>query len=152
MKNIFKTLSVIFVTLSLIACTKEPHKSDNELPVTSDNISGTWELSEISGEPLADGLFMYLELVRRDKVFSFYENISGSHNVTVHKSGHFDFFGERVISFLYDNSISSYGKRYEIISLTEDKMVWVREDNRDEVSVYVRCESIPELPGISDNK
>lgn len=152
MKNIFKTLSIVFVILSLAACTKETTVSDNQLPVTSDNISGTWQLSEFNGSPLADGLYMYLELVRRDRKFSFYENISGSENVTVPKSGRFDFFGDRVISFLYDNSMSSYGKKYEIVSLTKDRMVWVRQDNKDEVSVYVRCETIPELPGLTDNK
>lgn len=152
MKNIFKTLSVLFVALSLIGCSKEGKINSDELPVTSDNISGTWKLSTIDSEPLPDGLYMYLELIRRDKKFSFYENISGSINGRpVQKTGRFDFFGDRIISFLYDNSMSSYGKKYEIVSLSEDRMIWVREGD-GEVSVYVRCSEIPQLPGLSDDK
>ena len=136
-------LMVSFMALAFACAKDEPAVPAME--VTPNNISGTWKLQEINGTPVADGLFMYLELIRRDKKFAFHENISGSQTVVNHRTGRFDIFEGDVITFLYDGSMSEYGKKYQITELTENKMVWVREDDKDEISVYVRCESIPEL-------
>lgn len=144
MRRFLKIALMALLLAAGTACTKEENKTSQYLDVTSNNIAGTWTLSEWNGEPLADGLFMYIELIRRDRKFAFYENMTGTSNVTTKKTGYFDLFDEDVITFLYDNSQTQYGKRYIISELTADRMVWTMEDNPDEVSVYIRCTAIPE--------
>lgn len=112
------------------------------LPVTANNISGTWQLSEQSGAPLADGLYVYLDIVRRDTEFTLYDNI-GTFMTDV-KTGVYSVDTQTgTISGKYDHSLGDWAHSYVISELTADRMVWTAEDDPEEVSVYVRIDSIP---------
>lgn len=140
MKNIFNILLLVPFLALAFACAKEDGAKIGVLEVNPNNISGNWSLKEMNNKPLPEGLFMDLEIIRRDKKFSYTENISGSETVQTKKTGRFDLTEDGVISLLYDSSMSQYGKSYKIVELEPDKMVWVCQDGSEEVFTFVRTE------------
>ena len=53
----------------------------------------------------------------------------------------------------YDYGIGDWNHQYIVTDLDADSMVWTAKDNPEDVSLYVRCESIPdEVTGGSDNE
>lgn len=145
MKHLLKIAFALVLLSVPFACTKEEAQVSPFLEVTTNNISGTWTLSEWNGKPLSEGLFFYIEIVRRDKLFTTYENITGSSTVTVTRTGRYDLYDGDIITGIYDNSLNEYWMhKYVISELTGDRMVWTATDDPDEVMVYVRCDSVPE--------
>ena len=64
--------------------------------------------------------------------------------MTCRYSGTYGISDGNVIKGIYDNSIYTYWAHdYEVSGLTGDRMVWTATDNPEDVSVYVRVDSIP---------
>ncbi len=144
MKPILK-IALFATIIACISCTKDTEPQVTYKNVTPDSISGAWQLKELYGQPLADGLFMYVELTRRDKLFTIYENMNGTGEVTVVYTGRYDLYEDNVINGIYDNMIYEYWDHsYTISELTDDRMVWTATDDPEEVQVYVKVDSVPE--------
>lgn len=145
MKKILKfgILAVLAVS-ALCSCTDENTAEEVVyLPVTANNISGTWQLAEQAGAPLAEGAYVYLDIVRRDTEFTVYEKV-GTFATDI-DTGIYSIDEETgVISGRYDHSYTDWNHSYVISELTADRMVWTATDDATDVSVYVRVDSIPE--------
>ena len=143
---LFFSLMLAFVTVS--CSDKDKDVADPTLEVTANNIQGTWELVEWNGMPMAEGSYVYLELTRRDRRFTIYQNqdsflnrkIEGDYNIIYEDGvgsiirGQYDFNGE-------------WSHRYIVTNLTANSMTWVALDDPENVQVFQRSE-LP--PGIGE--
>lgn len=146
MKNFFKIVLFSFIFAVAGACDDDNQAIDSTLPVTTNNIAGTWQLAQWNGAPLADNSYVYLQLIRKDKLFKLYQNLD-SFQLRV-LTGRFNLTDDEqlgtVIRGQYDHGTGDWQHRYIIRDLTADRMVWVALDDPEDISVYVRCDAIPE--------
>lgn len=145
MKKIMKSgFLAALALLALCSCSDEPVAPEvTYLPVTASNISGTWQLSEQSGAPLAGDAYVYLDIVRRDTEFTIYTN-TGTMTTDV-MTGIYHINEETgVISGRYDHYVGDWTHSYAISELTSDRMVWTAVDDPEDISVYVRVDSVPD--------
>ena len=113
------------------------------LDVTPNNIAGEWKLVEWDGTSLNDSTYMYLELVRKEKKFTIYQNfdsmgdmphvVTGTFNIETHAE-----LGA-VIRGLYDYDEGVWAHDYEVNELTDESMIWVAVDDADFVQKWIRC-------------
>ncbi len=148
MKKILKLTALVLAALFVTtACDKGPiTEAEESLPVTITNVIGNWQLAGWQGKPLAEGLYSYITLERKDQKFTLYQNMdpeqslvtTGRYNIIV------DADGKAVIRGLYHYSMGQeWNNRYEITTLTHQNMVWQAVGNPDETMVYTRVDSIP---------
>ena len=146
MKKWFRTALLLATVVALGACSDKEEYTDPGLEVTVSNIAGIWKLATWNdGTSLADGTYVYMELTRRDRTFTLYENLDSF--IATRKSGVYNIEIDEdlgaVIRGQYDYGNGDWRHRYIITSLTADTMVWVAKDDAADVSVYERCEAIP---------
>lgn len=147
MKKLLKLTAVLSVMLTVIACGKyDDTPAEPLLDVTANNISGTWKLTEWNGSSMDNGTYVYIEFTRRDQRFTIYQNqdsfmarkIEGDYNITTDES-----LGA-VIRGRYDYGNGDWRHRYIVRNLTASSMTWIAVDDSGDVSLYERCESVPE--------
>lgn len=149
MKNFLKsTLLLLFAATAFTGCEKDKSYEDPGLEVSLYNISGTWKLASWNnGAELAEGSYVYLELAYRDgNTFTIYQNldsfgprrITGSYNLYTDES-----LGS-VIRGMYDYENGDWTSRYIIRDLYADRMTWIATDDAGNVSIYERCDGIPQ--------
>ena len=148
MKKILILLSII--TLSAVSCGKiimtEPEDAP-QLEVNAHNISGQWELVQWNGEYLAEGTYVYLDIVRNDKTYTMYQNMDSFTNVPHVITGSYylstDVELGAIIRGSYDHDNGEWAHRYNIISLTANEMFWVATDDLAFSQKFVRVDAIP---------
>lgn len=141
----FLTFAVLsLAAVALWSCDDETTNADPEFKPSAHTISGTWELAVWRGAPLAEGSYVYIEFIRKDRLFKMYDNIDSS-NARL-RTGTFEIDpATDIIRGLYDYSLGQeWAHRYVISEFSSDRMVWTAQDDPEEVSVYVRCASIPD--------
>lgn len=156
MKNIFVYL-MLAMTFALSACSDDDEMAVSPyLPVTYANIAGTWQLTEWNGEELGEGRYCYLVINRKanddgNRTLEIYMNIDSdkSHHITsIYELKDDDEMDEEpttaIISGMYDHSAGFWNNSYLVNQVDATRMVWTVTDDAEDVSVYVRCESIPE--------
>ncbi len=148
-----KRIAIIFaVVMAAISCQKPAEEENVQLPVNYNNVSGTWKLDAYDGNSLDEGVFQYINFERKAvenspfRTFQEYSNIASQYPVK--KEGRYLLSeteeGKDVIEGLYPNELSKeWNHKYIIVLLTEEKMVWVAQDDPSVENVYVRAE-IPE--------
>lgn len=145
MKQLLRLAALMSVMMAAVSCGKESGSGSAEIEVSYHNVSGTWVLERWSGGDLSDGLYLYMELTRRDRRFTLYENM---HTAYAHKTtGDYYIYvdeslGCSVIRGMYDYTHNYWSHRY-IVSVTENEMTWTATDDAGDVSVYRRCSGIP---------
>ncbi len=142
-----KKIAIILVALmAAIACEKTTETVE-KLKVTYNDVAGSWKLVSFDeGNNIGDGTFHYINLDRRTKEFQTYSNLNSQY--PVRKIGEYQLSeteeGDNIIRGLYTMEVSKeWDHKYVITELTEDRMVWVAQDDNGIVNVYVRAE-IPE--------
>ena len=148
MKKILILLSII--TLSAVSCGKiimtEPEDAP-QLEVNAHNISGQWELVQWNGEYLAEGTYVYLDIVRNDKTYTMYQNMDSFTNVPHVITGSYHLSTDvelgAIIRGTYDHDSGEWSHRYNIISLTANEMFWIATDDLSFSQKFVRVDAIP---------
>ena len=148
MKKILILLSII--TLSAVSCGKiimtEPEDAP-QLEVNAHNISGQWQLVQWNGETLAEGTYVYLDIVRNDKTYTMYQNMDSFTNVPHVITGSYHLSTDvelgAVIRGTYDHDSGEWSHRYIIQGLTADEMFWVATDDLSFSQKFVRVDNIP---------
>ena len=147
-KNWFYLLLMLF-SVAFVACSEDEEEYvEPQLDVTLHNVSGEWKLqSWANGQPLAEGSYLYLELVRKDATFAIYDNLDSFQTTLTTGVYYFDTDPAvgTIIRGVYDYGRGDWNHRYIIRSLTAREMVWVATDDPRDVSVYVREEIPAEL-------
>ena len=148
MNRIITLLIAMAAALMLSAC--DPNDLSQPvtyLEVNAHNISGTWELAEWNGTALAEGTYVYLDIVRNDRTYTMYQNLDTFKDVPHILTG--SYFIETdpeygaVIRGNYDHDSGDWAHRYIVRNLTENEMTWIAKDDGTFVQKFVRVDSIP---------
>lgn len=133
----------ILTTLALAGCSKDGERGPEYLEVNKNNISGKWELVEFNGQPLAEGTYMEIELVRNDETFTINQNFDSfqdiPHTVTGRYSLSTDVERGVVIDGVYDHDAGFWSHSYVISELTAGSMVWTAYDSPDFTQEFRRA-------------
>ncbi len=141
-------MALLLCGVFAMACDDDKQPVDPYLNVTANNLAGTWRVAAWHGEPLAEGSFVYLEFVRKDQLFKLYQNLDSFGPVI--RSGRFSIttdekLGASVLSGDYDHSLNAtWAHRYVVRDLTKTSMTWIVTTDESDVTVYERCDAIPE--------
>lgn len=148
MKNLLKISLLLLFAFGLTACDDDKSYEDPGLEVSLYNLSGTWKLNSWNnGEALADGSYVYLELSYRDgNKFTIYQNLDsfGPRRITGVYNIYTDDALGSIIRGMYDYENGDWAHRYIVRNLFSDRMTWIATDDARNVSVYTRCEGIPQ--------
>lgn len=141
-------MSIIALAFSSVSCEKEENNvQPQQLEVNAHNISGQWELVQWNGSPIADGTYVYLDIVRNDKTYTMYQNMDSFTNVPHVITGSYvlstDVELGAIIRGTYDHDCGEWSHRYVIKSLTSNTMEWVATDDASFTQTFIRVESIP---------
>ncbi|MDE5690995.1 MAG: lipocalin family protein [Alistipes sp.] len=145
MKNLFK---IALLTLALAVCgaCDDDDNVQTRLTPNANNIAGTWQLAQFSGQTLGEGTYVYIEFIRKETKFEMYQNLDSFLPRLL--TGRFGIREEEgtgyIIEGLYDYGTGFWNHEYLIGELTADRMVWTALDDPEDVQVYVRCDGIPE--------
>ena len=133
MNRIKSILAVLAVAMLAIACQKETAPAVVYLDVTPNNISGNWQLVEWNGQQLDAGTYFFIELVRKDKEFTIWQNFdsmsSYPHQVTGNYNLETDVEKGVIIIGKYDFDGGFWSHDYEVNDLTANQMTWVAVDD-----------------------
>ena len=139
---IFAVLSLAVALMS--SCDDKVHI--NPLEVTNNNIAGTWYLAEWNGAPLAEDSFVYIEFIRKDAEYVMYQNLDSFSPRK--RTGRFSIYTDNELGAIirgdYDYGAGEWAHRYIVTDFTRESMVWTAKDDRSDISVYKRCDGIPE--------
>lgn len=146
-----KTFFPLLAALALVSvsCEKNatPEPEEPQLEVNANNISGKWELVEWNDAELAEGTYVYIELVRNDRTYTMYQNLDSFSDVPHVVTGSYyidtDVELGAVIRGNYDHDSGDWAHRYIVKSLTATTMIWVAKDNENFVQKFKRVDSIP---------
>ena len=155
MNRIKRFLSVSFAALAAmtaISCETEEQRVPEpvQLEVNANNISGKWQLVEWNGAALAEGTYVYLDIVRNDKTYTMYQNLDSFTGVPHVVTG--SYFIETdpelgaIIRGNYDHDSGDWAHRYIVKSLTVTQMVWVAKDDETFIQIFDRVDVIPVAP------
>lgn len=153
--NMRKILNYLLMAaiLAFTACNDDDAPIQEAIPVTYANIAGTWKLESWNDHPTSDDRYCYLVIERRAdeengrRPLTMYLNIDSdkSHRETsTYELTEDEELGGTIISGMYDFGAGFWTNSYLISELTADRMVWIVTDDPADVSVYVRCNEVPE--------
>jgi hypothetical protein len=150
MKKILTFISIIALAFTAMSCEKEQNDAQpQQLEVNANNISGQWELIQWNGTSLAEGTYVYLDIVRNDKTYTMYQNMDSFSNVPHVITGSYYLYTDvelgAVIRGSYDHDLGEWSHRYVIKSLTADEMLWVASDAPAFTQKFRRVSTIPVL-------
>ena len=139
----------VLAAMAAISCETEEERVPEpvQLEVNANNISGKWQLVEWNGAGLAEGTYVYLDIVRNDKTYTMYQNLDSFTNVPHVVTG--SYFIETdpelgaIIRGNYDHDSGDWSHRYIVKSLTDVQMVWVAKDDETFIQIFDRVDTIP---------
>ena len=153
MKKWFKIMVAATLALAAWSCGEPEKPAEPQLPITSANIAGVWQLTEWQGEAVSEDMVVYIDFVNVGRTYTLYQNvdssvidaITGTYNLYTNKSG------QSILTGLYDYSDSTeWSNRYVVSSLTATTMVLkvytegATSTAGAESFVYKKCDSLPE--------
>lgn len=149
-----KTFFPLLAAMALVSvsCEKNemPEPEEPQLEVNANNISGKWELVEWNEAELAEGTYVYIDLVRNDRTYTMYQNLDSfadaPHVVTGSYYIETDVEFGAVIRGNYDHDSGDWAHRYVVKSLTATTMIWVAKDNENFIQKFSRVDSILVAP------
>jgi hypothetical protein len=147
MKNLFKNIAIFFVVFSFAACSNDDVDfAPKSLEVTPHNMSGYWMLSEYNGQEIPEGLFCYVEYIRKNRKFVMYQKFDSMYprRITGVFSIEKDKYGKYILSGKYDYGMGEWNNKYFVTELLESSMILTADSENAEISKYIRCNEIPE--------
>ena len=126
MKRIISLIAVIALSAAVISCDKKDlsELQPVQLEVNAHTISGQWQLQEWNGEELAEGTYVYLDIVRNDKTYTMYQNMDSFTDVPHVLTGSYHLYTDEefgaIIRGNYDHDGGEWAHRYSITNLTEN--------------------------------
>ena len=146
MKRLLRFASLLALVCAVAACEKTTETPEPVLDVTANNISGVWRLAGWNDKGLAQGAYVYIEFTRRNTEFTIYENLDSfsARKITGRYNIYTDEEHGAIIRGQYDYGNGDWQHRYIVRSLTKTSMTWIALDDADDISVYERCDGVPD--------
>lgn len=152
MKHTLKTVFILSLFL-FMSCSKDG-TGDISAPVVINyaGIAGTWQLAEWQGRQLTEDRYCYLVIERTPdeetgtRALTMYQNIDSSKSRRIESFYTLteDEHGNVYIGGYYAFGGGSWNASYLIQSLDETRMTWIVDGDESDVSVYTRCDSVPD--------
>lgn len=149
MKLIQKLWSVaLLVSPLFVGCDNETERNDKPVAaVTYYLMNGSWQLTELNGDALAEETYMYVEFNRTEHSFDIFTNIGSMYGR--HTTGIFvieqDEYENYILSGSYDNGVGDWNDSYRVEAAEGgEKMLW-QGKTTNEYMAFERIESIPEI-------
>ena len=146
MKNFLKATAILFVVLCFGACSNDIGDLEpKSLEVTPNNISGYWVLAERNGMEIPEGVFCYIEYIRKDRKFVMYQKLDSMYprEITGVYSIENDKYGKAILCGKYDYGMGEWNNKYYVTELLENSMTLTADSENAEICKYVRCNEIP---------
>lgn len=145
MKTIFRFTLLALIVTAFCAC-DDDKSYVAPLDVTPNNLAGTWQLAQWNGAPLAEGSYVYIEFIRKDQKYVMYQNLDsfGARKLTGRFAIETDEELGAIIYGNYDYSAGDWQHRYIVTDFSKTQIIWTAKDDRSDISVYERCDGIPE--------
>lgn len=144
MKYVLNLIFCVALLGAFTACNKENNVEQTVITLTPADLDGTWYLKDLNGEPLDEGLYVYITFDRKERTFVMYENIASmySHKTT----GTFSIVQDEelgsIISGEYDYEQGVWNE-YVVKEMDGSSLSLCLKDNPEDISVYTRCEEVP---------
>mgnify|MGYP003397738016 CR=1 FL=1 len=152
MSNMKRYLTILIAALALCSCNKPNLDQSHALiDVTPTSLAGVWMLESFDGgNTLAEGDFVYIEFVRSDRSYTLYQNVGSMYTQTMRGNYFIENDPElgAVIRGNYGTEEYNYfdwSHRYIVEMWADGIMRWTAKDDREDISVYVRVEKLPEM-------
>ena len=145
MKRFLKTIALMLVLTGVFSCSPEEDLTPQSLEVTPNNISGVWKLADVNGQALPEGVYCYIEFVRRDRTVTMYQKFDSMYPrcITGVYSIEKDPYKGYVLSGEYDYGMGEWNNDYIVTSLYETTMTLTADNETGEISKYERCDEVP---------
>ena len=145
MKTFLKTIALMLVLTGVFSCSPEEDLTPQSLEVTPNNISGIWKLADVNGKALPEGLYCYIQFVRKDRTFTMYQKFDSMYPRRL--TGLFDITKDDYKGYIlggkYDNGVGDWNNSYVVTSLYEESMQLTVDAENGDVCNYVRCNEVP---------
>ena len=145
--KLIRIITVIAASLLMLACANKETPAVEYLDVTANNLSGNWKQVEWRGSELVESSYFYMTIVRKDQLFTFYQNVDSMSDMPHVITGRFNIETDQELGAIilgeYDHVGEYWSHRYIVKDLTPDSMTWVAVDDSAETKKFVRVESIP---------
>lgn len=146
MKTFLKIMVFMFVLSVTTGCSQDEDSAPEALEATPNNVSGIWSLSEVDGKPLPEGLFCYIEFIRRERTFVMYQKFDSMYprRLTGEFSITNDEYKGNILDGKYDYGMGNWNNSYIVTSLFKESMVLTADSEDGEICKYVRCNEVPD--------
>lgn len=144
-------ITLLFAALALCSCVKNEAKQGEPLvDVTPVNLAGVWELTSFdNGATLQEGDYVYISFELTDRAYTIYQNIGTMYGEK--RSGHYFVDTDPMLGAVIRGNYGTdeynffdWSHRYKV-ELRASTMRWTATDDSQNVSVYTRVESLPDL-------
>lgn len=146
MRKLFRLVLATMLLLAVAGCESNEDIGSHYLEPNYTNIAGIWRLSSWNGAEQTDSPYMYLVLDRGERTIEIYQNLDSgkSRYITGTYRLNKDEDGNITIKGTYDHASGFWAHDYFVTEMSSEKMSWITTDNPNDVSVYMRCDEIPE--------
>lgn len=144
-------ITLLFAALALCSCVKnEAEQGEPLVDVTPVNLAGVWELTSFdNGATLQEGDYVYISFELTDRAYTIYQNVGTMYGEK--RSGHYFVDTDPMLGAVIRGNYGTdeynffdWSHRYKV-ELKASTMRWTATDDSQNVSVYTRVESLPDL-------
>ena len=145
--KLMRFITALAASLLMLSCAKKETPTVEYLDVNANNLAGNWQQVEWRGSELVESSYFYMTIVRKDQLFTFYQNVDSMSDMPHVITGRFNLETDPELGAIilgeYDYVGAFWSHRYIVKDLTADTMTWVAVDDSEEVKKFVRISSIP---------
>lgn len=144
-------ITLLFAALALCSCVKnEAEQGEPLVDVTPVNLAGVWKLTSFdNGATLQEGDYVYISFELTDRAYTIYQNVGTMYGEK--RSGHYFVDTDPMLGAVIRGNYGTdeynffdWSHRYKV-ELRASTMRWTATDDSQNVSVYTRVESLPDL-------
>ena len=129
---------LIALAFTLYGCSSDD-SVDPQLPITTDNLEGDWQLTSLEGTPIDPEVAYFYISLKDSTSFEIYETMnSGAYH---HRTGEYKLSEQGQINGYYHHTDSTLWKQaYQIHKLTMSSMTWIGKKTNEQ-QVFTRVTS-----------
>lgn len=146
MKPLFRML-LLLLPLGFGAC-EDDHSYFDDTPkeIAYSEIAGCWQLTQWNGTAMNDSRYFYITFDRMERTFEIYQNFDSakSRRLTGTYTLEYNEDDGNSITGIYDHASGNWNHDYRVATQADGTMIWTTKDDDTDVSVYTRCEAVPE--------
>lgn len=145
--KLMRIITALAASFMMLSCANKETPTVEYLDVNANNLAGNWQQVEWRGSELVESSYFYMTIVRKDQLFTFYQNVDSMSDMPHVITGRFNLETDPELGAIilgeYDYVGAFWSHRYIVKDLTADTMTWIAVDDPTEIKKFVRVASIP---------